>query len=138
MDVFVDTSGFYALLDADDRFHDRAASAWGYLHRKRRTLKSHNYVIVETAVIMQRRLGMAAVGALVRDVVPLLGVVWVDENLHSAAVTALLASERRDISLVDWTSFELMRRLGIKDALTFDGRFTDQGFSVFSDDERIT
>lgn len=131
--VFVDTSGLYAFLDADDRYHNRAAQMWDRLHREYRALTSHNYVIVETVALVQRRLGPAAVQALARDVVPLLDVAWVDEGLHAAALTALLASERRDISLVDRTSFEFMRQRGIRDALTFDKHFVDQGFRVVSD-----
>jgi uncharacterized protein len=131
--VFVDTSALYAFLDADDRYHAPAARIWDHLHRARGALTSHNYVIVETAAIVQRRLGPAAVQALARDVLPLLDVAWIDEALHSAAVTALLASERQDISLVDWASFELMRRRDIRDAMTFDKHFVDQGFRVLSD-----
>lgn len=131
--VFVDTPALYAFLDADDRYHARAARIWDHLHRAHGALTSHNYVIVETAAIVQRRLGPAAVQALARDVLPLLDVAWIDEALHSAAVTALLASERQDISLVDWASFELMRRRDIRDAVTFDKHFVDQGFRVLSD-----
>ncbi|HEV2281930.1 MAG TPA: PIN domain-containing protein [bacterium] len=133
MAVFVDTSGLYALLDADDLYHDRAALIWDRLYREQNTLISHNYVIVETMVIVQRRLGPAASRALARDITPLLDVVWVGEPLHTAAVTALLASERRDISLVDWASFELMRQRAIKEAMTFDKHFADQGFHLLSD-----
>jgi predicted nucleic acid-binding protein len=43
-------------------------------------------------------------------------------------VAALLAAATSDVSLVDWTSFELMRRKGIETALTFDDDFERQGF----------
>ena len=55
---------------------------------------------------------------------------WVDEALHGRAITALLAAANRDISLVDWTSFELMRARGIDHALAFDSDFDDQGFQL--------
>jgi predicted nucleic acid-binding protein len=42
-------------------------------------------------------------------------------------VAALLAAATSDVSLVDWTSFELMRRKGIETALAFDD-FERQGF----------
>jgi predicted nucleic acid-binding protein len=54
----------------------------------------------------------------------------VDPDLHDRAISAMLAARRRDVSLVDWTSFELMRHHGIKSAFAFDSDFTDQGFSV--------
>ena len=36
----------------------------------------------------------------------------------------------RDVSLVDWTSFEVMRRLGIEQAFAFNDDFAAQGFGV--------
>jgi predicted nucleic acid-binding protein len=35
---------------------------------------------------------------------------------------------QRDLSLVDFVSFELMRREGIRTAFTFDRHFAEQGF----------
>ncbi|WP_245606083.1 ribbon-helix-helix protein, CopG family [Thermus amyloliquefaciens] len=46
-----------------------------------------------------------------------------------AVLTALSASGRREISLVDWTSFFFMQRRGLRKALAFDEGFWEQGFS---------
>jgi len=54
----------------------------------------------------------------------------VDEALHQSGVTALIASGRRDVSLVDWVSFELMRRHGIGRAFSFNEDFARQGFTA--------
>ena len=43
-------------------------------------------------------------------------------------MTALLAAVRRRVSLVDWVSFELMRRSGLQAA--FDHHFTTQGLQT--------
>jgi uncharacterized protein len=45
-------------------------------------------------------------------------------------VSAMLAAGQRDVSLVDWTSFELMRRLGVNTAFAFDDDFAEQGFDL--------
>jgi len=55
-----------------------------------------NYVLVETLALAQARLGLDAVRALDTDVVPVLQVVWVDDALHRAALTALVTAQRRD------------------------------------------
>ena len=47
----------------------------------------------------------------------------------TAAMTALIAAARRDISIVDWASFEIMRRRGVHEVFTFDQHFREQGFS---------
>lgn len=93
-------------------------------------LVSHSYVLLESATLVQRRLGMRAVRALLDEVAPLLELEWVGESLHRAAETALLAAGRRDVSLVDWTSFELMRRRQIFQAFAYDADFAHQGFKL--------
>jgi predicted nucleic acid-binding protein len=127
--VFVDTSALYAVLDRDDVNHAAAAETYGAL-LDRTTLLTHAYVVVETTALVQRRLGMEAVRALVDDMLPAFDLVFVDESLHRAAISALLAAAARDVSLVDWTSFELMRRLGVTEAFAFDDDFVEQGFAL--------
>lgn len=54
-----------------------------------------------------------------------------DEPKHSAAaVASLFTAARRRLSLVDCTSFELMRRLGLTDVLALDTGFARQGFNL--------
>ena len=49
---------------------------------------------------------------------------------HRGAVQALLAADRRGLSLVDCSSFLVMRRLGLKVAFAFDEDFGHQGFET--------
>jgi predicted nucleic acid-binding protein len=58
----------------------------------------------------------------------MLETIWVDEDVHRTAVAALLAAVRRNVSFVDWVSFELMRRRSIDAAFAFDRDFATQGF----------
>lgn len=78
---------------------------------------------------MQHRLGLEAVRALQEDVCPVLGIEWIDEMAHKAAVSAVLAASRRGLSLVDCASFAAMRDLGIRQAFAFDEHFEEQGFA---------
>ena len=75
---------------------------------------------------------MDAVRTLLDDLVSFLEVDWVDEALHRAAETALLGAGRRDVSLVDWTSFELMRRRRLTRAFAYDAHYATQGFELVS------
>ena len=90
----------------------------------------HSYVVIETAALVQRRLGMAALRRLHEDLLAVMHTHWIDRDLHIAAVAASLTAGRRAISLVDWTSFIVMRRLGISTAFAFDAAFIEQGFTV--------
>ncbi|MCU0722568.1 MAG: VapC toxin family PIN domain ribonuclease, partial [Planctomycetes bacterium] len=53
---------------------------------------------------------------------------WVSPEDHAAAVSAWLAARRKDLSLVDCASFEVMRRLGLRRAFAFDRHFEQEGF----------
>jgi predicted nucleic acid-binding protein len=127
--IFVDTSALLALLDRDDRFHATAVATLRGLATDD-GLMSHEYVLVETTSLVQRRLGIAAVRRFVDEFLPLVEVAWIDVALHAEAREALLAADRRTVSLVDWTSFLVMRRNGVRRAFTFDADFAAQGFEV--------
>ncbi|MFW6089721.1 MAG: type II toxin-antitoxin system VapC family toxin, partial [Gemmatimonadota bacterium] len=120
MTTFVDTSAIYAILDADDEFHDRARRSWAELLSNGATLLTTSYVLVETFALVQARLGMDAVRGLSDHLLPAIRTIEVTLDDHDGAVQALLAASRRDLSLVDCTSFLVMRRLGVRSAFTFD------------------
>lgn len=129
MSVFVDTSAFYAVFDADDAEHHRAGDVWKRLLSED-SLVTSNYVLVETLALMQSRLGVESVRAFEDAVTPLLRVLWIDETVHRQAVAALLTAGRRKLSLVDCASFALMRAHGLETAFAFDQHFEEQEFEV--------
>ncbi|HEV8634070.1 MAG TPA: PIN domain-containing protein [Chloroflexota bacterium] len=130
MSCFVDSSGLMAVFDANDPRRAAAETVLRRLRAEDALLVSTNYVVLETWSIAQRRFGLQAVRTLQADILPLLVVQWVDEQIHAAAVAALFASGRRQLSLVDCTSLEVMRRLGISRVFAFDPHFAEQGFEV--------
>jgi len=125
--VFVDTSALYALLDADDENHPTASRRWRALLEREATLVTSNYVVVETCALVQHRLGLPALRALRDDLLPVVRVEWIEREEHDAALSAVLAAMRRDLSFVDCSSFEMARRLGIKSGFAFDRHFREQG-----------
>ena len=133
MSLFVDTSALLAFLDADQPRHGEVIDAWDEAVAGGRLLVTSNYVLVESFALVQRRLGLAAMRALADVLVPMLRTVWIDDELHAAALAALFTAGRRKLSLVDCTSFELMRRQGLTEALALDDDFTRQGFRVTPD-----
>ena len=130
MSLFVDTSALIAFLDTDQPRHADVIDAWNRAVGEERLLATSNYVLLEAFALVQRRLGQEAMRALADILVPMLRPLWIDEELHAAAVAALLAANRRRLSLVDCTSFELMRRHGLTHALALDDDFTRQGFRL--------
>ncbi len=132
MSVFVAAAALLALLDADDPEHERATTAWDELAEEGTSLVSTNYVVVETVAVAQHRLGIDAVRALVDDILPVLEIRFVDDTVHNAAMATLLAASRRQLSLVDCASFEVMRRGELRRAFAFDKHFQERKFTLRS------
>jgi predicted nucleic acid-binding protein len=109
MRIFIDTSAFFAFLDSDDIQHPAAKRVWKELLQEDSTLLTSNYVLVECFALMQNRLGLRAVRDFQENIMPLIHVEYVDLDMHRAGVGALLAASRRNLSLVDCVSFEVMR-----------------------------
>ena len=129
MTCFVDTSAFFAVLDADDLNHGSAKAEWESLLADSRTiLVTTSYVLVETLALLQHRLGLEAVRVFDEDIYPLLRVDWVDADRHRSGMSGILGALRRSLSLVDCVSFDTMRGLGVRAAFTFDPHFAEQGF----------
>lgn len=58
--IFVDTSAFYSILDQDDDNHATASERWRRLVADDVELVTSNYILIETTMLLQGRLGMAA------------------------------------------------------------------------------
>jgi predicted nucleic acid-binding protein len=130
MKIFFDTTAFLAILNVNDQFHPAARQSWEIIIESDSVLYSSNYVLLETTALLQHRFGIEAVRLFERDILPVVEVNWIDELIHKQAMGALLAANRRALSLVDCTSFEIMRQFGIDKAFTFDPHFREQGFSI--------
>ncbi|MGD8538370.1 MAG: PIN domain-containing protein [Candidatus Aminicenantes bacterium] len=130
MSIFVDTSAFLAVLDASDSNHPKAKEYWKEIITDGDVLLCHNYILVETSALVLRRLGMDALRVFEQDIMQILRIIWVNQEIHLAAVSALLVADRRTLSLVDCVSFEIMRRTGVHRAFAFDRHFRDYGFDL--------
>jgi len=130
--LFVDTSALYALMDRDDLNHERARRFWIELSPDE-PLLTHDYVLVETSALVQRRLGIEALQTLLDELTLPISTVFVDRVMHDAAVSGVLNARVRQVSLVDVVSFEVMRRAGVRAAFTFDDHFAQFGFELRPD-----
>lgn len=128
--IYVDTSAFLALVHSDDPNYEQAMQTWKKLIEDEQRLVSNNYVLVESIALIQRRVGLRAVSILHNDILPFVEIDWLDEELHNAIVKAVLKTNRRQISLVDSSSFDTMRRYEIETVFAFDSHFSDQGFEI--------
>ncbi len=130
MTVFADTSGLYALLVATEERHQEVARAFARLLERRQPVVTTNYILLETAALLQRRIGLPAVRDLDERLVPVCTVRWVTESQHRRAMDRMLRADRRSLSLVDCVSFEVMEAEGIGEAFALDDDFVEAGFQV--------
>ena len=121
--VFVDTSGFFAVLDQTDPFHPQATAMFQRAERERWTLWTTNYVIAETWAVVQRRLGWDAVNDFLDVQLPLCQVEFVDGGLHVRGAARCRGARQRGLSLADCVSLEFMKQHGITEAIANDVHF---------------
>jgi len=127
--IFLDTSEIYALADERDAHHDRAKDQLEAVLQSGEELLTHNYVVLESMALLQRRLGLDAALKFARTA-ETLAIEWVDQRLHDEALRRL-ARSTRDVSLVDQVSFLVMRARGVETALAFDDDFVAEGFRLY-------
>lgn len=128
--IFVDTSALYATVVLKDNDYGTAISTWESLVEHGEALITNNYVLVECFALLQSRLGVEAIRQLQLKIVPFLQIDWIGEQQHLSSVNDVFTANRRQLSLVDCSCFESMRRLGIEKVFTFDQHFREQGFEV--------
>jgi predicted nucleic acid-binding protein len=124
---FADTSFWFALAERRDRHHDDARAL---VQAGVGRVCVSNHVVGETWTLLRRRAGhVAAVGFIDRLAqLPDVEVVHVDAATEADAWRWLRRHDEREYSFVDATSFAVMRRRRIREALAFDGDFNAAGF----------
>ncbi len=124
---FADTSFWFGLQERRDGRHDQARAL---VSRGIGRVLTSNHVVGETWTLLSRRSGhRAAVGFLDRlYALPDLEVRHIDQATEADAWRWLRSHDEREYSFVDATSFALMRRHRIREALAFDGNFNAAGF----------
>ena len=129
--IFLDTSAAYAAIDVADPNHRDAAERLQTAHQQRIPVLTHNYVVLESTALIQRRLGLHAALSFLKDT-RLLKIHWVTQNEHHAAVRLLERRGKRNLSLVDCMSFVVMKHYSITTALAYDSDFQAEGFDALA------
>jgi predicted nucleic acid-binding protein len=120
--VFVDTGGWYALVDKKDPDHERASF---FVKSNRTPFLTTNFVFDEVITLIRRRLGWS----IARDFGERLkesrfvSLVSVRDDDEGKAWEIFLKYRDHDFSYTDCTSFAVMQRLRIRTAFTFDAHF---------------
>ena len=124
---FVDTSFWVALQLARDERHAAARELWQTVSGP---LLTTNHVVGESWTFLRRRAGHLAALRFLQATAgsQRLAIEHVGEPVESDAWNWLRRRDERPYSFVDATSFAVMRRRRIREALAFDGDFQAAGF----------
>jgi hypothetical protein len=128
--VFIDTSGWIALLNADDHLHAQAAELLQQFATTRRRLVTTDWVLAETGNGLARLVVRPRFVQVVRTFLqsPNGHLVRVDESLFEAALQLYGQATDKTWGLVDCASFVVMRQEGIQEALIADRHLHQAGF----------
>ncbi len=132
MSVFADTSSLYAALVRSEERHRDCVVLFRKLIEGGRLIRTTNYVVLETLVLLQHRIGIDPVRDFDQRILPLIAVHWVSNDLHRRGVRRLLRENKRILSLTDCVSFEFMESEGMRDAFSLDRHFADAGFRLLA------
>jgi predicted nucleic acid-binding protein len=131
-EVFVDTSGLYALVDRKDAHHAAARIVVERVLRSGRRLLATDYVVAETVNLANARNG-ARVAIRVLDLLEQsagIRVEWIGTARFDMTKTFFRKHAGHAYSFTDCTSFAVMRELKLSQALTSDRHFTQAGFEA--------
>lgn len=131
-ELFIDTSGFFALLVKPDDRHREASALMDSCRRSARLAVTTDYVLDETVTLLKMR----GHGHLIEPFLdrtlesPACRIVWMDPGMFSTVRAYMAKRSDHAYSFTDCFSFSVMQREGLRDALTKDGHFGEAGFEA--------
>jgi predicted nucleic acid-binding protein len=130
--VWIDTSFLYALFVSKDQHHAEAEAIWKTCIRKHIVSVTSNLLVSELGTLLAYHFDHATALKRVSMVLDsrIIKRVYVDESIESSALAWWKRFVDQSFSFPDCVSFELMRKTGIRQALSFDCDFAIAGFEL--------
>jgi hypothetical protein len=125
--IFLDTVGLLALWGTDDQWHNAAEGAYKRIVSSRQPVATTTFILLECGNAAARRTYREDV-CLLRRTLELRNEVLIPTEDDCAR--AWEAYSRGTAGIVDYVSFAVMRRLGIRQAFTNDRHFQEAGFET--------
>ena len=131
-ELFVDTSGFFALLARRDPQHQAAQRVLAQARADKRRLLTTDYVLDLTATLLKARGEASLVEPLFERVLHSAAcrIEWMDAARFDKVRTYFRKHADQAWSFTDCVSFQIMKELRLSEALTTDLHFEQAGFSA--------
>ena len=129
--AFLDTGAIYALADRNDLDHATVKAVYADSERQ---FVMHELILVEAFSLLTKRLhkhaALTTIRALRRS--PRVEIVPVSPAMLEAAWSRCERFADKEWDWIDCTSFDLMERRGLREALGMDHHFTQAGFILLA------
>ena len=131
--AFIDTTFWIAFLNRRDQFHKEAEDYFKVALQRYKILTS-TFIVYETITFINCLLKnhQLAIDFLDRieeaQALGHINVLNVTDGIQEEALNLFRKIEDKDLSFIDCISFTLMKKEGIRKALTFDAHFEQIGF----------
>lgn len=130
--IFVDTSGWGDLVDVRQHFHRETRAIYETAKKHGTRLVTTNYVLAELVSLLSSPLRIPRDQAIafvdgIRNS-SLVDIIHIDEDLDLKSWNLLSDRADKNWSLVDCSSFVIMREQKIVEAITADHHFEQAGF----------
>ncbi len=131
-EIFIDTSGFYALLVQKDDRHKEATRILKSAATKRRGFVTTDNILDETATLLKARGHGALLQAYFNTIFSssICRVEWTDAECFQAVQAFFLKHLDQAWSFTDCLSFRVMKERRLRESLTKDEHFEHAGFMV--------
>ncbi len=131
-EIFVDTSGFYAMLVKGDDRHAAAGRILSDASRRNRGFVTTDYVLDETATLLKARGFVHLIETLfdTLEASRAMRIEWTDADRFQSVRAFFLKHKDQAWSFTDCVSMCVMKDLRLRDALTKDIHFQQAGYTA--------
>ena len=135
MNLFVDSSGWIALFDSNDKYYQLASKAMTSLQGEIVNFLTSDYVVDESLTYLRKKTGHHVATRFGQWVLSAQHIkfVHVDEAVWQAGWEMFQAYEDKEWAFTDCTSFILMHQHHLWQAFSFDQHFAQAGFQLWPD-----
>ena len=123
--VFVDTGAFYAAINQKDENHSEAAALFRRAIEEEWRLITSSFIVAETHALILTRMGRGLAMAWLRSIPA--RIVRISKADEEKARGIIFGYRDKSFSYCDASSFALIERLRIKEAMAFDSHFAQYG-----------
>lgn len=130
--VFVDTMGWFSLLNKRDAFHEPARAAMEPLRAGSVPLVTTDYVADETLTLIRMRGALSTTDRFLEMLEDsrALTLTFMDQERFRECCAWFRKHRDHGSSFTDVSSFVVMRELGLQRAFTHDAHFREAGFEI--------